>query len=120
MPYSTVINRHVFESIALNARIALHVRVLYGRDRITSPRRSSRPSPARCARPSNPIRGCRAFRRPRVRCRTMSTVFIYVLFLAAGFAIGGAYAMWKVNKLASGVLVALAVLAAASGILRLI
>ncbi|MBD0323451.1 MAG: imidazoleglycerol-phosphate dehydratase HisB, partial [Aldersonia sp.] len=31
-PYSTVINRHVFESIALNARIALHVRVLYGRD----------------------------------------------------------------------------------------
>ncbi|NLG54153.1 MAG: imidazoleglycerol-phosphate dehydratase HisB [Rhodococcus sp.] len=31
-PYSTVINRHVFESLALNARIALHVRVLYGRD----------------------------------------------------------------------------------------
>ena len=31
VPYSTVINRHVFESIALNARIALHVRVLYGR-----------------------------------------------------------------------------------------
>jgi len=31
-PYATVINRHVFESIALNARIALHVRVLYGRD----------------------------------------------------------------------------------------
>lgn len=32
VPYSTVINRHIFESIALNARIALHVRVLYGRD----------------------------------------------------------------------------------------
>lgn len=31
-PYSTVINRHVFESLALNARIALHVRVEYGRD----------------------------------------------------------------------------------------
>jgi imidazoleglycerol-phosphate dehydratase len=31
-PYSTVINRHVFESLAANARIALHVRVLYGRD----------------------------------------------------------------------------------------
>ncbi|WP_026918967.1 imidazoleglycerol-phosphate dehydratase HisB [Gordonia shandongensis] len=30
--YGTVLNRHVFESIALNARIALHVRVLYGRD----------------------------------------------------------------------------------------
>lgn len=30
--YSTVINRHVFESIAMNARIALHVRVISGRD----------------------------------------------------------------------------------------
>ncbi|MEQ0635401.1 hypothetical protein ABLO16_03050 [Mycobacterium tuberculosis] len=27
-----IINRHVFESLAANARIALHVRVLYGRD----------------------------------------------------------------------------------------
>jgi imidazoleglycerol-phosphate dehydratase len=32
VPYHTVINRHVFESLASNARIALHVRVLYGRD----------------------------------------------------------------------------------------
>lgn len=32
VPYHTVINRHVFESLAMNARIALHVRVLYGRD----------------------------------------------------------------------------------------
>ena len=31
-PYHTVINRHVFESLAANARIALHVRTLYGRD----------------------------------------------------------------------------------------
>ncbi len=31
-PYNTVINAHVFESLALNARIALHVRTLYGRD----------------------------------------------------------------------------------------
>ena len=30
--YHTVINRHVFESLAFNARIALHVRTLYGRD----------------------------------------------------------------------------------------
>ena len=30
--YHTVINRHVFESLAMNARIALHVRTLYGRD----------------------------------------------------------------------------------------
>ena len=32
VPYHTVVNRHVFESLATNARIALHVRVLYGRD----------------------------------------------------------------------------------------
>ncbi len=31
-PYHTVINRHVFESLAFNAKIALHVRTLYGRD----------------------------------------------------------------------------------------
>lgn len=30
--YATVINQHFFESLALNARIALHVRCLYGRD----------------------------------------------------------------------------------------
>ena len=32
VPYHTVINRHVFESLAVHARIALHVRTLYGRD----------------------------------------------------------------------------------------
>lgn len=32
VPYNTVINRHVFESLAINARIALHVRTIYGRD----------------------------------------------------------------------------------------
>ncbi|MEJ5920643.1 MULTISPECIES: imidazoleglycerol-phosphate dehydratase HisB [unclassified Corynebacterium] len=30
--YATVINQHFFESFAYNARIALHVRCLYGRD----------------------------------------------------------------------------------------
>ncbi len=30
--YPLVLNRHVFESLAFHARIALHVRVLYGRD----------------------------------------------------------------------------------------
>jgi imidazoleglycerol-phosphate dehydratase len=30
--YPTVLNRHVFESLAFHAQIALHVRVLYGRD----------------------------------------------------------------------------------------
>jgi imidazoleglycerol-phosphate dehydratase len=32
VPYHTVVNKHVFETLANNARIALHVRVLYGRD----------------------------------------------------------------------------------------
>ena len=31
-PYGTVLNRHVFETLAYNARIALHIRVHYGRD----------------------------------------------------------------------------------------
>lgn len=30
--YPTVLNRHVFESIAFHARLALHLRVLHGRD----------------------------------------------------------------------------------------
>jgi imidazoleglycerol-phosphate dehydratase len=30
--YPVVLNRHVFDSLAVHARIALHVRVLYGRD----------------------------------------------------------------------------------------
>lgn len=30
--YPVVLNRHVFESLAFHAKIALHVRVLYGRD----------------------------------------------------------------------------------------
>ena len=30
--YPTVLNRHVFESLAFHAHIALHVRVLHGRD----------------------------------------------------------------------------------------
>ncbi len=30
--YPTVINQHFFETLALNARLALHVRCLYGRD----------------------------------------------------------------------------------------
>ena len=32
VPYHTVINRHVFESLVANARIALHVQTIYGRD----------------------------------------------------------------------------------------
>ncbi|MFC9788966.1 hypothetical protein [Rhodococcus sp. NPDC127528] len=50
----------------------------------------------------------------------MSDFLIYGLFLLAGFAIGGAYSLWKVNKFAAGVLVALAIIAAAAGVLRLV
>ena len=32
VPYGTVLNKHVFETLAYNARIALHVIVHYGRD----------------------------------------------------------------------------------------
>jgi imidazoleglycerol-phosphate dehydratase len=32
VPYHTVINRHVFESLAMHGHLALHVRTLYGRD----------------------------------------------------------------------------------------
>lgn len=51
----------------------------------------------------------------------MSAVLIYVLFLIAGFAVGGAYSMWKNdNKIGFGVLLVLALLAAAGGVLRLV
>lgn len=51
----------------------------------------------------------------------MDTILIYGLFLIAGFALGGAYSMWRGdNKLGLGVLVAIAVLAAVGGVLRLV
>ena len=50
----------------------------------------------------------------------MSDFLVYGLFILAGFFIGGAYSMWKTNKFFFGVLVALAVLATAGGVLRLI
>lgn len=50
----------------------------------------------------------------------MSVLWVYVLFIVAGVAVGGAYSMWKINKLFSGVLLAIAVLAAVAGILRLV
>jgi len=49
----------------------------------------------------------------------VSVLFTYLLFIGAGISVGGAYSMFKVNKLASGILLALAVLAAVAGALRL-
>lgn len=51
----------------------------------------------------------------------MSDFLVYGLFLIAGFAIGGVYSMWRNdNKLGAGVLLAVAILAAGGGVLRLI
>jgi hypothetical protein len=55
--YPTVLNRHVFETLAMHGQLALHIRVLAAATRTTSPRRSSRPWPARCGRRSSPTRG---------------------------------------------------------------
>jgi hypothetical protein len=49
----------------------------------------------------------------------VSVLFTYLLFIGAGIAVGGAYSMFKVNKLASGILLALAILAAVAGALRI-
>ena len=53
VPYHTVINRHVFESLAMHARIALHVRTLYGRDphHITEAQYKASPRPAPAVSP---------------------------------------------------------------------
>lgn len=44
---------------------------------------------------------------------------MYLLFMAAGFLAGGAYALWRINRFLSGVLAALAVLSATGAVLRL-
>ena len=53
--------RHVMESIAMHAGICLHLHVISGRDRTTSPKPNSRLWPAHCVSPSNPIRASTAF-----------------------------------------------------------
>ena len=60
--------RHVMESIALHAGICLHLQLLAAAIRTTSPKRSSRPWPARCASPSSPTRAWTASRARRGRC----------------------------------------------------
>ncbi|SDH48822.1 hypothetical protein SAMN05444695_102113 [Rhodococcus triatomae] len=49
----------------------------------------------------------------------MSVLLTYLLFILAGIAAGGSYSMLKFNKFAAGVLLAIAVLAAVGGVLRL-
>ncbi len=52
----------------------------------------------------------------------MSDILVYVLFLVAGFALGGAYSIWKNtgNTFIAGVLAAVAVIAAVGGVLQLV
>jgi len=45
---------------------------------------------------------------------------IYGLFILAGFLAGGAFSLYKVNRIAAGVLAVLAVLAVAGGVLQLV
>ena len=68
VPHHTVINRHVFESLAVNARIALHVRTIYGRDphHITE---AQYKAVARALREAvEPIPGSRVCRPPKGPC----------------------------------------------------
>lgn len=50
----------------------------------------------------------------------MSVFLAYVLLMLGGFLVGGAYAMRKTNRVLSIALLLLAILSAASGVLRLV
>ena len=45
---------------------------------------------------------------------------IYGLFILGGFLLGGAFTLYKSNRLASGILGALGLLAAIGGVLQLV
>ncbi|GGC69550.1 hypothetical protein IEU95_01965 [Hoyosella rhizosphaerae] len=49
----------------------------------------------------------------------MSSAVMYLLFMAAGFLLGGAIALWKTHRFFSGVLAAVAVIAGAGAVLNL-
>ena len=63
-----MINQHVFESLAFNARIALHVRTLYGRDPHHITEAEYKALRAHSAKRSNSTHASRACRRPKARC----------------------------------------------------
>ncbi|WP_024793082.1 hypothetical protein [Tomitella biformata] len=50
----------------------------------------------------------------------MDEFWIYGLFIVGGFLLGGAFTTYKSNKLVSGILGALGLLAAVGGILQLV
>src|SRR3954469_1350709 len=94
----------------------------------TSSRGSSRPSPARYAPPSPSTPASPASPRPRARCSPVN--FGGVLLVVGGFLLGGSWAVWRINdegtprsgpQIVLAVIVLLAaLLATASGILRLV
>jgi hypothetical protein len=50
----------------------------------------------------------------------VSSAVIYLLLLAAGFLVGGAYSLWKTNRLVAAALAIGAVLCATAAILRMV
>lgn len=58
----------------------------------------------------------------RGRAEPVNDALIYLLFLVAGLAVGGAYSIWKNigNAFLAGVLAAVAVIAAVGGVLQLV
>jgi xanthosine utilization system XapX-like protein len=50
----------------------------------------------------------------------VSTLVIYLLLLGAGFLVGGAYSLWKINRLVAGGLAITAVLLATAAIIRIV
>ena len=69
--YPVVLNRHVFDSLAFHARIALHVRVIYGRDphHICEAQYKAIARALRDGGRAGPA-GARASRRPRACCES--------------------------------------------------
>ena len=106
--YPTVLNRHVFESLAFHGQLALHVRVLDGRDphHITEAAvQGGRPGAARGGR-ARPAR--RPASRPRRACSAgamSKEVVVIGLIAVAGFLPGGVYSTWKTAPVLAIVLV---------------
>lgn len=68
VPYHTVINRHVFESLAATPASRCTSACCTGATRTISPKLNTRPSRARCVKRSSQILGCQACRPPKVLC----------------------------------------------------
>ena len=97
--------------------------------RTTSSRASSRRWPGPCGRRSRSTPGSPTSPRPRARCSSVN--FGLVLLVLGGFLLGGAWSVWRrtsttrrgapaADRVSPSILLVAALLATASGILRLI